>query len=336
MNDRETIALLADSWVERHRPESMNTDWGQALLAYGMARAWRTTGSESAREYLRRWLTYHLGAGTHLSYFVGSWGIGLLYPELPEEFPIYRHELHDLAGRLEELIRRKAIRNGEGILLHNVDLPHIYIDTIYYAAPVLAKVSQTIGREGWEPEAMRQLRGHLEVLRDADSPFFIHCEQNMSGLRSQGAWGRGNGWVAMSCGELLDLLDRESEEYRSVATILTTLIGHLLPLQTAGGLWRTILNDPEAYEESSASAMFLVGMLAAERHGLLSGEASSAIDRGLEGLRGMIDESGRLTGSSEGTWPGDRDYYRGLDRGEWWWGTGAALLAFCEAMGRNS
>ena len=313
----------------------MNTDWGQALLAYGMARAWRTTGSTAAHGYLRRWLTYHLGAGTHLTYFVGSWGIGLLYPELPDEFPEYRHELLDLADRLRRLIRHKAIRNGDRLLLHNVDLPHIYIDTIYYAVPVLGRLSRTLGQTGWEEEGMRQLRGHLEVLRDAESDFFIHCEQNMSGLRSRGAWGRGNGWVAMTCGELLDLLDPDSQEYRTVGEILRRLIAGLIPLQSESGLWRTILNLPEAYEESSATAMFLFGMLCAERHGLLEPEQSEAIDRGLRGLAGMIDDEGRLTGSSEGTWPGDIGYYLGLDRGEWWWGTGAALLTFCEAAGRG-
>ena len=91
----------------------------------------------------------------------------------------------------------------------------------------------------------------------------------MSGLRSRGAWGRGNGWVAMTCGELLDLLDPDSQEYRAVGEILRRLIDELIPLQSESGLWRTILNLPEAYEESSATAMFLFGMLCAERHGLL-------------------------------------------------------------------
>ena len=313
----------------------MNTDWGQALLAYGMARAWRTTGSTAAHDYLRRWLTYHLGAGTHLTYFVGSWGVGLLYPELPDEFPEYRHELLDLAGRLERLIRHKSIRNGDGLLLHNVDLPHIYIDTIYYAVPFLGRICRALGHSGWEREGMEQLRGHLEVLRDADSRFFIHCEQNMSGLRSQGAWGRGNGWVAMTCGELLDLLAPDSEEYRTVGEILKRLIGELIPLQTERGLWRTILNHPEAYEETSATAMFLFGMLCAERHGLLEAEQAGVIDRGLQGLTGMIDPEGRLMGASEGTWPGDIPYYLSLERGEWWWGTGAGLLAFSEAERRG-
>ena len=331
---RTTLTRMIDSWAERHRPESMNTDWGQALLAYGMARGLRTVSSDGGRSYLESWLTYHLGAGLPLTYFVGSWGIGLLFPELPEEFPHLRHELNDLARRLERMIRVTAIRNGEGILLHNVDLPHVYIDTIYYAAPVVAKVSSTIGADAWQNFAMEQLRGHLSLLSDHDSPFTIHCQQNLTGLRSEGAWGRGIGWVAMTCAELLDLLDHDSEDYREVSGTLTTLLTNLLPLQTENGLWRTLVDDATSYEETSASSMFLFALLVAERHHLLADVEGGAegLDHGLAGVCSMVDREGRLLGCSVGTWPGDREYYWGLETGEWWWGTGAALLALAEAV----
>src|SRR4051812_14915802 len=104
------LDLVADSWCRRHRPESMNTDWGQSLLAYGLLATVRETGNENAREYLRRWLTYHLGAGVHVTYFVGSWSIGLLFPDVIEIFPEFEHPLRDLAERIFSFITEKAIR----------------------------------------------------------------------------------------------------------------------------------------------------------------------------------------------------------------------------------
>ena len=326
----ELLNRVIDSWTDRYRPESMNTDWGQALLAYGMASAVRITKNSNGEKYLRQWLTYHLGAGIHLTYFVGSWGIGLLYPEIIEDNPEYEHELRDLARRLYRLITEKAIRNGDGVLLHNVDLPHIYIDTIYFSAPVLARLAATLGCEGWEKEAITQLRSHLDILRDTESEFFIHCEQNLTGLRSEGAWGRGNGWVAMTCAELLPYLEPTSEEYEITGRILTSLSSHLLPWQTEDGLWRTLINDPSSYEEASASAMFLFGMIRGRRLGVLGEEFDEPIQRGMEGMSRYVSDKGLLLGSSEGTWPGTIDYYKGLDCGEWWWGTGAYLLALSE------
>lgn len=261
---------------------------------------------------------------------VGSWGIGLLYPEVTEEYPEYERKLHDIGKKLYELITRKAIHNGQGVLFHNVDLLHIYIDTIYFSVPVLAKLARRIERKGWERKALRQLRSHLEILRDPDSNFFIHCEQNMTGLRSEGAWGRGNGWVAMTCAELLSVLDPKSEDYLIVCRILGSLSTHLLSYQTETGLWRTIINNATSYKETSASAMFVMGMIRGQRTGILGKEFDIPIERGIQGLCQYVDKNGVFTGTSEGTWPGTIEYYKGLNTGEWWWGTGALLLTLTE------
>jgi hypothetical protein len=47
-------------------------------------------------------------------------------------------------------------------------------------------------------------------------------------------------------------------------------------------------------------------------------------------IANSVDEKGRVLGVSEGTWPGTADYYKSLATGEWWWGTGAFLLAMSE------
>lgn len=326
----QLLDAVATSWCRRNRPESMNTDWGQSLLAYGLLAATRTTGNPEAREYLRRWITYHLGAGLHVNYFVGSWSFGLLYPEIIEVFPEFEMSLRAAAGRIYDFIREKAIRNGRGVILHNVDLPHIYVDTIYFAAPVLAKLGTMLGRDDWRDDAMMQLRAHLDILRDPESGFSIHCQENLSGHRSQGAWARGNGWVAMTCAELLPYLPAGSAERKEVCKILSTLMTALLPYQTRRGLWRTIITDRTAYEETSASAMYLFALARARRHDWLPAAFDEATVRCERGLRAHVDSDGRLLGCSEGTWPGTLEYYKGLSCGEWWWGTGSYLLALAE------
>lgn len=324
------IDTIADSWCRRNRPESMNTDWGQSLLAYGLLAAVRTTGNENAREYLRRWLTYHLGAGVHVTYFVGSWSIGLLYPALIAIFPEFELQLRVLAERTYTFVREKAIRNGRGVILHNVDLPHVYIDTIYYTAPVLAKLGATLGRDEWIDDALYQLRSHLELLRDSGTGFSIHCQENLSEHRSEGAWARGNGWVAMTCAELLPYLPARSKEHREVEKIERELIERLLPYQTRGGLWRTIITDPKAYEETSASAMFLFALARSRNASWFDDSMRASLVRAERALARHVDEEGRFIGCSEGTWPGTIEYYKGLSCGEWWWGTGAYLLALAE------
>ena len=139
----------------------------------------------------------------------------------------------------------------------------------------------------------------------------------------------------MTCAELLPYLGKGTPEYRETDRILAKLLGALLPHQTPGGLWRTLIDDPTSYEETSASAMFLFAM--ARRHHLGWSPAGSddPIGRCAAALLRHVDAAGRFLGCSEGTWPGTLEYYRGLSCGEWWWGTGAFLLAMAGIAGTD-
>jgi unsaturated rhamnogalacturonyl hydrolase len=318
------VRRVSESFIERYRAESQSTDWGQSLAMYGLLRGLSVDDNPKVRAYLRKWLAFHLAEGVHVNYFCGSWSFGLLYPDVVREFPEFQIQLRDTACRIYEFIRDKAIRNGEGILLHNVDLPNIYIDTVYYSAVVLAKLGPFLGVP-WQDEAVKQIVLHLDRLQDGDKPFFIHCEENNGGKRSEGSWARGNGWVMMTLAEILPLLPKNSARYKDLLAIFEGLSSSLLQYQTKSGLWRTIIDDPTAYEEVSASAMFLFSLAKVERMGLIS-----PIRKGVTALARSVDKGGRVLGVSEGTWPGTIEYYKSLKTGEWWWGTGAFLLAMSE------
>jgi unsaturated rhamnogalacturonyl hydrolase len=324
---KQLIRKVSESFIERYRPESQSTDWGQSLAMYGLLRGLSVDSNPKVRAYLRKWLAFHLAEGVHVNYFCGSWSFGLLYPDVIHEFPEFQIQLRDTACNIYEFIRDKALRNGEGILLHNVDLPNIYIDTVYYSAVVLAKIGPLLGLP-WQDEAIKQIALHLDRLQDGDKPFFIHCEENNGGKRSEGSWARGNGWVMMTLAEILPQLPKNSSRYKDLLAIFKGLSSSLEEYQTKSGLWRTIIDDPKAYEEVSASAMFLFAMAKAKRMGLMS--PTGPIGKASKALTAAVDNKGRVLGVSEGTWPGTIEYYKSLKTGEWWWGTGAFLLAMSE------
>jgi unsaturated rhamnogalacturonyl hydrolase len=327
VNARELIRTVSESFIDRYRPESQSTDWGQSLAMHGLLRGLSVDDNSKVRAYLRRWLAFHLAERVPVNYFCGSWSFALLYPDVIREFPEFRIQLEDTALRIYEFIRDKALRNGEGFLLHNIDLPHIYIDTVYYSSALLAKIGPFLGVV-WEDEAVKQIVLHLDQLQDGDKPFFIHCEENHGGKRSEGSWARGNGWVMMTLAEILPLLDKKSARFKNLLVIFQQLASEIANLQTKNGLWRTILDDKTSYEEVSASAMFLFAYVKAQKMGLMNHGA--IIEKATRGIAGSVDKTGRVLGVSEGTWPGTIEYYKALSIGEWWWGTGAFLLAMVE------
>ena len=324
------IRTVSESFIARYRPESQSTDWGQSLAMYGLLRGLSIDDNPKVRAYLRCWLAFHLAEGVPINYFCGSWSFGLLYPDVIREFPEFQNQLRATALRIYEFIRDKALRNGEGILLHNVDLPNIYIDTVYYSAVVLSKIGPMLGVP-WQDETVKQIVLHLDRLQDGTKPFFIHCEENNGGLRSEGSWARGNGWVMMTLAEILPALDKKSARYKDLFIIFQQLAFAIANHQTKNGLWRTIIDDPTAYEEVSASAMFLFAFARFHKLGLMGRIGSiGLIEKAVRGIANSVDEPGRVLGVSEGTWPGTAEYYKSLPTGEWWWGAGAFLLAMAE------
>ncbi|MDP4198062.1 MAG: glycoside hydrolase family 88 protein [Bacteroidota bacterium] len=324
------IRTVSESFIARYRPESQSTDWGQSLAMYGLLAGLRVDDNPNVRAYLRHWLAFHLAERVQINYFCGSWSIGLLYPDVMREFPEFQIQLRDTALRIYEFIRCKALRNGEGILLHNIDLPNIYIDTVYYSAVVLSKIGPALGLP-WEDDAIKQIVLHLDRLQDGEKPFFIHCQENNGGNRSEGSWARGNGWVMMTLAEVLPKLDKKSARYKDLLAVFQKLSSAIALYQTKGGLWRTIIDDPKAYEEVSASAMYLFAYARARRIGQIGRMGTiSLMEKAKRGIEGAVDETGRVLGVSEGTWPGTAEYYKSLATGEWWWGTGSFLLAMAE------
>jgi len=329
VSNKELLEQVSLSWCCRHRPESESTDWGQSLAMYGLLRSYSVTRNEEVKEYLWGWLRFHLAEGVHPHYFCGSWSFALLYPEVAKVFPEAKLQLDATAESIYEVITQKALRNGDGVILHNIDLPNIYIDTVYYSSVLLAKLGSYLGKE-WKEDALSQIDKHLAILRDGDKPFYIHCQQNLGASRSEGSWARGNGWVMMTYAEILSVLDISDARYEKLSNDFRILAKELSKYQTSNGLWRTIIDDEYAYEETSASAMYLFAYIRGKKLGVFGNEHDALIDKCIQGLASQVDDESKFLGVSEGTWPGTIEYYKSLSQGEWWWGTGAYLLALSE------
>ncbi len=329
VSNKELLEQVSLSWCRRHRPESESTDWGQSLVMYGLLRSYSVTKNAEVKEYLWRWLRFHLAEGVHPHYFCGSWSFALLYPGVSNIYPEAKLQLDATAEKIYEVISKKALRNGEGVILHNIDLPNIYIDTVYYSSVLLAKLGSYLGIE-WKDDALSQIDKHLTILRDGDKPFYIHCQENLGASRSEGSWARGNGWVMMTYAEILSTLDKDDSRFEKLSNDFRTLAKALGTYQTSNGLWRTVIDNDSAYEETSASAMYLFAYMRGKKLGVLGNEYDALIEKSVHGLALNVDGESKFLGVSEGTWPGTIKYYKSLSQGEWWWGTGAYLLALSE------
>lgn len=118
-------------------------------------------------------------------------------------------------------------------------------------------------------------------------------------------------------------------QYLEIAGSLDEQLSALKQLQTDDGLWRTILDDEDSYEELSASAGIAAAMTlkANPLH-------AKYVQKSLQGVLNHVSDDGRLTDVSGGTAVmKDREGYRNISK-KWiqGWGQGMALAFFSAVL----
>ena len=118
-------------------------------------------------------------------------------------------------------------------------------------------------------------------------------------------------------------------KYLDVVGSLNDQLAALKLYQTEDGLWRTIIDDPESYEEISASAGIAAAMIAKGNPLHIK-----YINKSIPGLLANVSPDGRVMNVSGGTAVmKDREGYRGISR-DWiqGWGQGLALAFFAGVL----
>jgi rhamnogalacturonyl hydrolase YesR len=92
-------------------------------------------------------------------------------------------------------------------------------------------------------------------------------------MHSESAWLRGNGWVAASLAEMLEIAPRNHPARPAIEAILRRLLHGALRHQNPNALWDTVMSDPGfAYQEASGSALLAYGIAKSVNLGVLPPE----------------------------------------------------------------
>jgi unsaturated rhamnogalacturonyl hydrolase len=127
-------------------------------------------------------------------------------------------------------------------------------------------------------------------------------------------WARGDGWVAAGMAEILRDLPADHSRRARILEGYRKMMQALLKLQDKQGLWHELLDDPNAWQETSSTAMFTFAMVTGVKNGWLDRKAyGPAARKGWLGLISFLKPNGDLRNVCQGTnKQNDRQYY--LDR----------------------
>jgi unsaturated rhamnogalacturonyl hydrolase len=115
-------------------------------------------------------------------------------------------------------------------------------------------------------------------------------------------WGRGNGWFAAAFAEVLSSLPPTHPKYARLMAGYKTMMAALKKYQAPSGLWRQLVDNEKAWDETSCSAMFTYALITGVRHGWLDAhEYGDVARRGWIGLCRKLDGQGALRDVCVGT-----------------------------------
>ncbi len=301
------------SWT----PEQINTGWEDVLVPQGAADLGVILGDEALLDWTVRWLDFHLDAGMQekdgrihsglgrmagkspnglwLNDFCGNWGFPLVAAGvLPSrDNPRWR----DAILRITDFILDKAVRTDDGTITHGGGVANIWVDTLYYSAPVLAHAYAVSQEQRYADAAVEQCLLHAKHLRNKQTGLWHHDCNPKLGTRTINLWSRGNGWIICALGDVLSIIPKTTAHYDQVLYLYRSLAEAIFPLQHSSGLWRVDPQNPDAHLETSGTSMILYGLCVGIRESWLERYVFSAVERGYRELLTWIDSYGRLLGS---------------------------------------
>jgi len=179
-----------------------------------------------------------------------------------------------------------------------------WIDDMYMITALQVQAARATGDAVYLDRAALEMSAYLDKLQQPnglfyhapDAPFF---------------WGRGDGWVAAGMSELLRSLPADHPRRARILEGYRKMMAALLEFQGQDGMWRQLIDHPEAWPETSSTGMFAFAMITGVKNRWLDEKTfAPAARRAWLALTGYIDQNADVTSVCEGTGKkNDLDYY---------------------------
>lgn len=319
-------------------------DWPQGVGLYGLYMLYEQNGDESHMKFFEDWFRKNIERG------LPSRNINTTEPYLTllqimdrlprkdmyEEMCMNQADwlIHELPKTGDNGFQHvtSGIGDRNGVILNEGQL---WVDTLFMAVLFLQQMGNRYNNPEWKAEALHQVLVHIKYLYNKNNGLFYHGysfirRDNFGGI----FWCRGNSWFTLVITLYLEQaadLDEGTRRY-----LLDTFKAHaeaLRSCQAESGLFHTILDDPDSYEEASGTAAIAAGLLRGVRQGILDKSFEHCANKAIEALCDCVAQDGTVLKVSAGTAMGmDSEHYKNIGLRPMAYGQALTLIAFAEAL----
>lgn len=330
--DKDTIIEVIDKVVEKTFSMDLTWEWPCGVAFYGVTRAYETTKKSEYMDRLKLWVDEYIDIGIP-PITVNTCAMGHTLISLYEYTGDEKYL--NIAKEKIDYLTNKAPRFSDGVLQHTVsinnDFPEqAWCDTLFMAGYFMLRMGRLLKEEDLIADSLKQYYYHIHFLQEKETGLFFHGYDNiqknhMSGFR----WGRANAWAAYTMAKAKEYINYLYPTFMEIDCSLRDQLATLKTMQTENGLWRTILDDVDSYEETSASCGIAAAMIANNNplH-------TKYVQKALKGILDNISKDGRVLNVSGGTAVMiDREGYKKVPK-TWiqGWGQGLALSFLVQVL----
>jgi rhamnogalacturonyl hydrolase YesR len=178
----------------------------------------------------------------------------------------------------------------------------LWLDDMFMGVPTIAYLGKATGDARYYDDAARQV---LQFSKRMFNPRLgIYMHGYVEGLRDHPElhWARANGWAVMAMVEVLEVLPKDHKDYAAVLDQLRAHVKGLASYQTKDGFWHQLIDRPDTYEETSATAIYAYAIARAVNRGYVDAQAYGPMaNLAWNAVASKVRPDGRIDGICVGT-----------------------------------
>ena len=261
----------------------------------------------------------------------GAMGAALIKAYSVKKDERYRATIDEVA----DFILHQQMRMKDGTLARPRPQPvSLWTDDLYMSVPFLAQMGRLTGQRSYFDDAAKQVVQYSARLQNPSTGLYDHAWFENTAYDPKFYWGRGDGWALMAMAELLTVMPEDHPSRPQVLDTFQRAAQGIAAVESGNGMWHQLLDKPDSYLETSASAMFTFAIARGVNRGWLSPAYAPIAQTGWQAIAKRVREDGRIDGICVGTTAAyDAVYYynRPTDPGAMQ-GYGPVLMAGAEVI----
>ncbi len=211
-----------------------------------------------------------------------------------------------------KIVETTPVHLADGTIARN--RPHynaVWLDDMFMALPSMAVRSQYANDPKQLDDAANIATGFFKRMWIPEKNIFRHGYVEGAEHQPSMAWGRANGWAILTMSQLLDFLPESHPKRAEILDMFRKHAAGLAELQGIDGFWHQLLDRPETYEETSATAIFAYALAHGINQGWLDATTYGPVAQlAWEAVASKINEKGEVEDVCVGTGMGfDPAYY---------------------------